>query len=319
MAALYPEIEPYDRGMLAVGDGNELYWETCGSPEGKPAVVLHGGPGSGCSARMRRYFHPTAFRVVLFDQRGCGRSRPHASDPGVDLASNTTGHLLDDIERLRAHLGVRRWLVFGGSWGATLGLAYAERWPERVTEMVLTSIATTTRREVCWVTRGAGRYFPEEWERFRDAVPAADRDGDLVAAYARLLHDPEPAVREKAARDWCDWEDTHVSHRRDHHDPRYEDPAFRMAFARLVTHYWRHAAWLEEGALLRDAGRLAGVPGVLVHGRLDLSGPVDTAWRLARAWPGARLVVVDDAGHSAAEQGMTEAVVTALDGFANRA
>ena len=316
---LYPEIDPYDRGMLAVGDGHDLYWEVCGSPEGKPAVVLHGGPGSGCSPGLRRYFDPAAYRVVLFDQRGCGRSRPHASGPRVDLSSNTTAHLVGDIEQLRAHLGVERWLVFGGSWGSTLALAYAERHPERVTEMVLVSVVTTSRREVRWVTRDAGRYFPEEWERFRDGVQAADRDGELVSAYAKLLHDPSPAVREKAARDWCDWEDTHVAVRSDHrHDPRYDDPAFRMAFARLVTHYWRHAAWLEDGALLRDAVRLAGIPGVLVHGRMDLSGPVDVAWHLARAWPDAELVVVDEAGHGVRDEGMSETVVAALDRFAAR-
>jgi proline iminopeptidase len=319
MTALYPEIEPYEQGTLAAGDGNILYWEACGSRDGKPAVVLHGGPGSGCSTRMRRYFDPSAYRVMLFDQRGCGRSRPHASDPRVDLASNTTDHLVEDVERLRAHLGVERWLVFGGSWGSTLGLAYAERYPERVTEMVLASVVTTSRREVRWVTRDAGRYFPEQWSRFRDGVPEADRDGDLAAAYARLLHDPDPAVRERAARDWCDWEDTHVAAGPDHrHDPRYDDPAFRTAFARLVTHYWRHAAWLEDGALLRDAGRLAGIPGVLVHGRRDLSGPVDVAWHLARAWPDAELVVVDEAGHGVGDDGMAEAVVGALDRFGLR-
>jgi proline iminopeptidase len=314
---VYPEIEPYERGALAVGDGHVLYWESCGNPGGKPAVVLHGGPGSGCSPGFRRYFDPAAYRVVLFDQRGCGRSRPHASDPAVDLATNTTAHLLEDIERVRTHLGVDRWLVFGGSWGTTLGLAYAERWPERVTEMVLASVVTTSRREVRWVTRDAGRYFPAQWARFRDGVPAADRDGDLISAYARLLHDPDPAVRERAALGWCAWEDTHVATRPDHrHDPRYDDPAFRMAFARLVTHYWRHAAWLEDGALLRDAGRLAGIPGVLVHGWLDLSGPVDVAWHLAQAWSDAELVVVDEAGHGVRDQEMADAVVAALDRFA---
>jgi len=319
MATLYPEIEPHDRGMLAAGDGNLVYWEVCGRPDGKPAVVLHGGPGSGCSPGFRRYFDPEAYRVVLFDQRGCGRSRPHAADPAVDLSSNTTAHLVADVERLRTHLGVERWLVAGGSWGTTLGLAYAERYPERVSELVLWSVVTTSRREVRWVTRDAGRYFPERWERFRAGVPEADRDGDLVAAYRRLLHDPSPAVRERAARDWCDWEDAHVAVRADHrHDTRYDDPVFRMAFARLVTHYWHHAAWLEDGALLAGAGRLAGIPGVLVHGRIDLSGPLDVAWHLARAWPGSELVVVEEAGHGAGEPGMREAVVAAIDRFASR-
>ena len=319
VAGRYPEVEPYDQGMLEVGDGQLVYWEMCGNPEGKPAVVLHGGPGSGCSAGMRRVFDPDAYRVVLFDQRGCGRSRPDAGDPATDLSVNTTHHLLGDIEQLRRHLGVERWLVFGGSWGSTLGLAYAERHPERVTEVVLIAIATTRRHEVDWITRQMGRLFPEEWARFRDGVPAADRDGDLADAYARLLADPDPALRERAARDWCRWEDTHVAIRPDHRpDPRYDDPAFRMTFARLVTHYWRHAGFLEDGVLLAEAGRLAGIPGVLIHGRMDVSGPLDTAWELARAWPGAELVVIAEAGHSAGDPGMTEATVAATDRFARR-
>ena len=304
--------------MLEVGDGNVIYWEVCGNPHGKPAVVLHGGPGSGSTPCLRRYFDPIAYRIVLFDQRGCGRSTPHAGDATVDLASNTTQHLIEDIERLRQHLGIERWLVFGRSWGSTLGLAYAERFTERVSEVVIVSVVTTSRREVRWVTRDAGRYFPEQWARFRDGVPEAERDGDLVAAYCRLLSDPDPAVSEKAALDWCSWEDTHVAVRRDHkHDTRYDDPRFRMTFARLVTHYWHHAAFLEDGALLRDAGRLAGIPGVLVHGWLDLSGPIDTAWHLAQAWPGSELVVIDDAGHSSGHPGMTEALVAATDRFAS--
>ncbi len=303
--------------MLDVGDGQRVHWEVCGSPAGKPAVMLHGGPGSGCAPYWRRFFNPAAYRVVLVDQRGCGRSTPHASDPTVDLATNTTSHLIADIERLRQRLGVERWLVAGGSWGSTLGLAYAERFPERVSEMVLFSVGTTTHRGVRWVTRDVGRYFPLEWALFRDGVSPAERDGDLVAAYYRLLHDADPAVREKAASDWCRWEDTHVAVRSDHrHDPRYDDIRFRMAFARLVTHYWHHAAFLEDGALLRDAGRLAGVPGILIHGRLDLSSPIDVAWQLSQAWPGSRLVVVDDAGHGAGQPGMREALLAAIDSFA---
>jgi proline iminopeptidase len=314
---LYPETEPYEQGMLDVGDGNLVYWEVCGSPAGKPAVMLHGGPGSGCAPYWRRYFNPATYRVLLFDQRGCGRSTPHASDPRVDLASNTTQHLIADIEQLREHLGIERWLVAGGSWGSALALAYAERLPGRVSEMVVFSIATTSHSDVRWVTQDMGRYFPEEWSRFRDGVPAAERDGDLVAAYYRLLNDPDPAVREKAARDWCRWEETHVAVRSDHRDdPRYDDPRFRMAFARLVTHYWHHAAFLEDGALLRDAGRLAGIPGVVVHGRMDLSSPLDVAWHLSKAWPGSELIVIDDAGHGAGEPGMQEALVGAIDRFA---
>jgi proline iminopeptidase len=303
--------------MLQVGDGNLVYWEVCGNPAGKPAVMLHGGPGSGCVPYWRRYFDPDAYRVVLFDQRGCGRSTPHSSDPTVDLAANTTDHLIADLERLRDLLGIDRWLVVGGSWGSTLGLAYAERLPEHVSEMVLFSVATTSRREVRWVTRDVARYFPDQWARFRDGVPEADRDGDLVAAYYRLLHDRDPAVREKAARDWCRWEDAHVAIRANHRpDPRYDDPRFRKAFARLVTHYWHHAAFVEDGALLRDAGGLAGIPGVLIHGRLDLSSPLDIAWHLSRAWPGSELIVVDEAGHGAGQPGLQDALSAAIDRFA---
>ena len=222
-----------------------------------------------------------------------------------------------DIEALRRHLGVDRWLVFGGSWGSTLGLTYAQRHPERVTALVISMVGTTSAREVRWITRDVGRLFPEAWARFRDGVPAAERDGDLVAAYSRLLADPDPVVRERAARDWCAWEDVHVNVRRpDAHDPRYDDPAFRMAFARLVTHYWRHAAWLEDGALLRGAARMAGIPGVMIHGRLDVSGPLETAWQLSRAWSGGELVVVEEAGHSVGDAGMAAAIVAATDRFA---
>ncbi|MDP8908489.1 MAG: alpha/beta fold hydrolase, partial [Chloroflexota bacterium] len=192
MTERFPAIEPYDHGMLDVGDDNSIYWETCGNPAGQPAVVLHGGPGSGCSAGSRRLFNPATYRVVLFDQRGCGRSTPHASDPAVDLAINTTHHLIADIERLRRHLGIDRWLVFGGSWGSTLGLAYAEQHPMHVSAAILVSVVTTTKREVEWVTRDMGRIFPEEWQRFRDAVPEAERDGSLVDAYSRLLEGFDP-------------------------------------------------------------------------------------------------------------------------------
>ncbi|MEX1104473.1 MAG: prolyl aminopeptidase, partial [Dehalococcoidia bacterium] len=274
MTQLFPEIEPYDHGMRDVGDGQLVYWEVCGNPSGKPAVVLHGGPGSGCTPGMRRYFDPAVYRVVLFDQRGSGRSTPHASDPSTDLSTNTTEHLLADIERLREHLGIERWLVYGGSWGVTLGLAYAERFPERVTEMVLVSAALTRPADIEWLYRGVGRLFPQQWERFRAGVPDAERDGDLVAAYHRLLESPDAAVREKAARDWCDWEEAVVSSSPGYRpNPRYERPEFRMAFARIVTHYFSNDAWLEDGVLLREAGRLAGIPGIMIHGRFDLGSP----------------------------------------------
>lgn len=318
MAQRYPPVEPYAHGMLDVGDGQLVYWETCGNPDGKPAVVLHGGPGSGCTPGWRSMFDPARYRMVLFDQRGCGRSTPHAADPDVDLSTNTTDHLIADIELLRAHLGVQRWLVLGASWGSALGLAYAQRHPQRVSELVLFSVTAGTRRETEWITRDMGRVFPAEWARFRDGVPSADRDGDLADAYARLLTDPDPAVRDEAARQWCVWEDTHVATAPGHRpDPRYDDPVFRMVFARLVTHYWRHGSFLPEGQVLRDAGRLAGIPGVLLHGRLDISSPSDIPWQLAQAWPDARLELLNAAGHGSGN-GMAERVVAALDDFADR-
>lgn len=317
MADLYPSIDPYPSGTLDVGDGHRVYWETCGNPSGKPALVLHGGPGSGCTANARRYFDPVAYRIVLFDQRGSGRSTPHASDADIDLSTNTTLHLLADIERLRQHLGIERWLVLGGSWGSTLALAYAERHPDRVSEMVLYSIATTTEREIEWITRGVGIFFPEAWSRFQAGVPEPERDGNLADAYYRLLMHPDPAVHGKAARDWCDWEmaivDVHPGHKP---HPRYEQPAFRLGFARLVTHYWRHRAWLESDILVREADRLAGIPGVLIHGRLDIGGPLITPWRLKQNWPGSELIVVSEAGHDARDPGMSESITAATDRFA---
>jgi proline iminopeptidase len=314
----YPPIEPYEFGMLDVGDGHSLYWEACGHPGGKPALVLHGGPGSGCSPGMRRLFDPGRYRIVLLDQRNAGRSTPSAAEPVVDLSANTTAHLMGDIERLRRHLDVDRWLVWGGSWGVTLALAYAQAHPERVTELVLAAVTNGDRRETDWITRDMGRVFPREWERFRDAVPADDRDGDLSAAYSRLLHDPDPGVRARAAQDWCDWEDTHVSLA-----PGAEpylsvaDPAFQLAVARVVTHYWSNGCFLSNRQLLRNAERLAGIPGVLVHGRYDVSGPLETAWELHRAWPDSELVVIGDAGHSGT--GLAGAVVAATDRFARGA
>jgi proline iminopeptidase len=312
---LYPMVEPYDHGFLDVGDGHRVYWETCGNPAGRPAVVLHGGPGSGAGPFWRRYFDPAAYRIVLLDQRGCGRSTPNAGDHGTDLSTNTTHHLLADLELLRGTLGIDRWLVFGGSWGSTLGLAYAQRHPARVSALVLFSVVASTAREIEWITRDMGRVFPAEWAAFRDGVPAADRDGNLATAYARLLADPDPAVRDRAARDWCAWEDTHVSTGPGHtHDTRYDDPAFRACFARLVTHYWSHAGWLADGELLANAGRLAGVPGVLMHGRLDISSPPDFPWLLAQRWPDASLVLVDRAGHGAGGT-VTDHLVAATDRF----
>jgi proline iminopeptidase len=307
---------PRSQGLLDVGDGHRIHWQEWGAATGRPAVVLHGGPGSGCASRSTRFFDLTKYRVILFDQRGCGRSSPSASSDTAALRANTTQHLVADIELLRKHLGVARWLVLGGSWGATLGLAYAEQHPQVVSELVLFSIVTTTRREVQWVTRDAGRLFPAEWQRFRDGVPPDARDGNLAEAYNELLLDADPAVCERAAREWCAWEDRHVrTHAASLPDPRYQDPSFRLCFARLVTHYWRHAAWLEEGRLLRDAERLIGIPGALIHGALDFSSPLDIAWQLAQVWSDCELVVVTDEGHDGGAS-MTERISSATQRYA---
>ena len=305
-------IEPFEHGMLDVGDGHSVYWEQCGNPSGKPAVVLHGGPGSGCAPWHRRLFDAERYRVVLFDQRNCGRSSPHAGDWSTDLTANTTEHLVADIERLRAMLEIEQWLVYGNSWGSTLALAYAERHPERVSEIVLMAVTMTRPADVHWLYHGAGRFHPEAWERFRSFVPSDARD-DLVAAYHRLLHDRDLAVREQAAKEWCLWEDACIAvHPNTPPDPRYDDPRFRVAFARIVTHYFHHHAWLEEGELLHNAGRLAGIPGALFHGFLDIGSPARSAWELARVWPQARLTVVDS-GHGSAE--MAAAAMRAIADF----
>jgi proline iminopeptidase len=308
--------EPDDHGLLDVGDGNRVYWETRGNPAGRPAVVVHGGPGSGLEGSTGRSFDHDRYRIVLFDQRGCGRSTPHASDPATDLAVNTTEHLLRDMELLREHLGIDRWLLHGGSWGSTLSLAYAERHPERVSALVIPSVTTGRRSEIDWLYRGVGRFFPAEWERFRAGVPEDERDGDLLAAYARLTEAPDPDVRARATNDWLAWEDAVVSQEpqgvRDAYSNR--PPRAQLAFVRICAHYFSHGAWLEEGALLRDAHRLAGIPGVLIHGRLDLGSPLGTAWELAQAWPDAELVVVEDAGHTGSDA-MRQAVRAALARF----
>ena len=303
MRQVHPPIEPYARGRLDVGDGNHIYWETCGDPAGKPGLVVHGGPGSGCSERMRKALDPARYRTVLFDQRGCGRSTPHAADPATDMDVNTTEHLISDMEALREHLGIERWLLRGGSWGSTLILAYAQRHPHRVSEIILVSVTTTRRSEIDWLYRGVGRFFPEAWERFRDGAPPEFRDGNLVEGYRRLVEHPDEAVRRRAAADWMDWEDAVISLESNGRPGQFNDRPddAKLAFVRICAHYFAHGAWLAEGALLRHAGRLAGIPGVLIHGRADLSGPAVTAWELARAWPGAELTVVDDSGHTGSE------------------
>ena len=314
---LYPAIEPYDHGLLDVGDSNRVYWELCGNPRGIPVVVLHGGPGSGCSTGLRRYFDPHAYRIVLFDQRGSGRSTPHASDLRTDLSVNTTAHLLADMEQLRGSLGVDQWMVFGVSWGSTLALAYAERHPDRVIAMVLVGVGTSRRAEIDWLYRGVAPLFPAQWDHFRAGVPPAEREGDLVAAYYRLLRDPDPAIHMQAARDWCAWEAALVSVDPEAApEPRRLQPAWQLAFARIVTHYFHHNAWLEDGILLRHASVLAAIPGILIHGRLDLGSPLATAWELAQAWPKSELVIVQGAGHTSDDPGMSDAIIAATNRFA---
>jgi proline iminopeptidase len=295
-----------------------MHWEVSGNPDGKPAVLLHGGPGSGSYAGQRRWFDPAAYRIVQFDQRGCGRSAPSVSDPMTDLSTNTTHHLIGDMERLRQHLEIDRWLVCGASWGVTLGLAYAERHPERVSEMVFISVTLTRPSDVHWLYHEVGRFFPEEWARFQAGVPVGERDGDLVAAYNRLLNkQPDFAVRARAAKNWCDWEDAVVSLEEGWSpNPRYANPDFRMTFARLCAHYFSHAAWLGSGQLLGNADRLGGIPGVMVHGRFDLGGPPDVPWLLAQAWPDAELHLVRT-GHVGGNE-MLEPLIAATDRFAAR-
>lgn len=312
MTGLFPEVEPFEAGHLDVGDGNRVYWEACGNSEGKPALVVHGGPGSGCTPTHRRFFDPSRYRIVLFDQRGSGRSTPHAGDIDTGLEHNTTEHLVRDMEALRSHLGIDRWLVFGNSWGSTLALVYGQQHPERVSEIVLLAVTTSDRDEIHWLYHGAGRLFLDAWERFRAGAGASDRDADLVAAYYPLLNSSDLSVREHAATEWCRWEDAVVSGAEP--NPRYDDPRFRMAFARIVTHYFHHGAWLEPRQIIRNVHRLHGIPAVLIHGRLDHSAPITTAQELADVWPDSELVVVD-AGHLVGEPAMVEAAVNATNRF----
>lgn len=307
-------VEPHDRGLLEVGDGQQVYWESCGNPDGRPVVVLHGGPGSGCTPLYRRFFDLEGYRVALFDQRGCGRNaacrrsrdRPVGEHDGASAGRHRSA---------APPSGGRPLAVFGLSWGSTLGLVYAQQHPERVSGVVVGMVVAGTGREVRWITRDVGRLFPEEWARFRDGVPEADRDGDLAAAYSWLLESGDPAVREQAAQDWCRWEDTHVAFGTEPSSRwREAEPGERLAFARLVTHCWSNGCFPDEGQVLRDANRLAGIRGVLVHGRLDVSSPLDVPWELHRRWPDSELVVVDEGRHSTRE-GLGQALTEATGGL----
>ncbi|HEX2785948.1 MAG TPA: prolyl aminopeptidase, partial [Ilumatobacteraceae bacterium] len=290
--------EPFDIGRLEVGDGHVLYFEQVGRPDGAPIVYLHGGPGSGCTPGARANFDVQRHRAVLFDQRAAGRSTPYAADDNVHWDSIDMDHHIRDIEQLREHLGITRWVVFGLSWGSVLALAYAERHPEKVTAVVVAAVSTGTRADHDWLTVQAGRFFPEQWHEFRDHVPASLRELRIIDAYNQLLMDPDPAVRAAAAMAWCRWEDAHVATTADAvPNPRYLDARFRLGFARQVTHCWRHDCWLAPDEIVRNAHRLAGIPGWLIHGRLDVSSPLDAPWRIHQAWPDSHLIVVDDEGH----------------------
>jgi proline iminopeptidase len=313
MRTLYPDLEPYDTGMLAVDGRHTLYYEQCGNPQGKPVVLLHGGPGAGCSAKMRRFHDPAKYRIVLFDQRGSGRSTPHA-----DLVDNTTWDLVADTEKLRSKLGIERWQVFGGSWGSTLALAYAETHPERVTELVLRGIFMLRRWELEWFYQeGASRLFPDAWEPYLQAIPEAER-GDLIGAYHRRLTSPDEATRLAAARTWSVWEGATSFLRV---DPAFvighEDAAFALAFARIENHYFVNGGFFDdENQLLRDVARIADIPGVIVPGRYDVVCPIQSAWEVHKAWPKAELMISPTSGHSAFEPENVDALVRATDSFA---
>lgn len=307
----FPAVEPYDSGLLSVGDGHEVSWEAVGNAAGEAAVVLHGGPGSGRSVATRQWFDPVRFRTVLFDQRGCGRSRPLADSAAADLETNTTDHLIADLETLRVHLGIEHWLVVGSSWGVTLGLAYAQRHPDRVSRMVLAAVTAGRRFETEWITNGMRRVFPREWDEFAALIAPTERD-DLAAAYARLLADPDPVAARRAAHAWCRWEDAHVS-LAPGAEPRLQQmpDQQQQIFARLVTHYWSHGCFLDHRPILDDMESIGHIPAVLIHGRYDVSSPLDTAWDLHRRWPASELRVVDDAGHGGGS--MWTEIVTAVN------
>jgi proline iminopeptidase len=311
-SGLYPPVAPYDSGRLDVGDGHQLYWEACGDPKGRPVVFLHGGPGGGCSADHRRFFDPQRYNAILFDQRGCGRSRPHAS-----LASNTTQHLIDDLEQIREARRLETWLIVGGSWGSALAIAYAERFPERVSGMVLRGVFTARASELRWLyTEGASCLFPEAWAAFTKLIPPSERS-DLIAAYHARLNASSSTTRDEAARAWCAWEAATMTLR-----PRPEPPidAFErdalLALARIETHYFVNKAFLAEGQLIGAAHKLVGVPGVIVQGRYDCVTPPMTAWDLHTAWPGSVLHIVPDAGHASIEPGILRRLIETLDEFA---
>ncbi|HKE95709.1 MAG TPA: prolyl aminopeptidase [Povalibacter sp.] len=312
LRGLYPAIEPNRSGYLRVSDIHEIYYEECGNPRGKPAVFVHGGPGAGCDNRARSFFDPDAYRIILFDQRGCGRSRPHAS-----LVDNTTWHLIADMEALRASLGIERWLVFGGSWGSTLALAYAQTHPQHVSELVLRGIFTLSQFELRWFYQeGASALFPDRWESYIAAIPQAER-GDLIQAFYKRLTSDNRQTRVNAARAWSIWEAaTSYLRVNDDNVNKWSEEDFAVAVARIECHYFVNRGFLEtEDQLLRNVGHIRQIPAVIVQGRYDVVCPMQTAWALHRAWPEADFHVVPDAGHSAFELGNTHALIAATDRF----
>lgn len=311
---LYPEIEPFETGLLDVGDGHTVYWERVGTRGAKPAVFLHGGPGGGIAPAHRRLFDPALYDLILFDQRGCGKSTPYA-----ELEANTTWHLVADIERLREMAGFDRWLVFGGSWGSTLALAYSQTHPGRVSELVVRGVYTLTRAELDWYYQfGVSEMFPDKWERFLAPIPQAER-GDLMAAYRKRLTGPDRAAQVEAAKAWSLWEgETITLLPEPETSGRFGEDEFALAFARIENHFFTHGGWLEEGQLLRDAGKLAGIPGIIVHGRYDMPCPARYAWQLAKAWPDAELFLVEGAGHAYSEPGILDRLIHATDKFAGK-
>ena len=315
LRSYYPEITPYETGFLDTGDGHRVYWERVGTKGAKPAVFLHGGPGGGCSPSHRRFFDPALYDVLLFDQRGCGRSTPHAS-----LDNNTTWHLVADIERLRTEImGVDKWLVFGGSWGSTLALAYSETHPEHVSELVVRGVYTVTKAELDWYYQfGVSEMFPDKWEGFIAPIPEAER-GDLVAAYRKRLTGHDEAEKLACARAWSTWEGQTITLLPDRElVAGFDDGHFALAFARIENHFFTHHCWLDEGQLQRDAGRLADIPGAIVHGRYDMPCPLKYAWNLHKAWPRADFHIVEGAGHAASEPGIVDRLVRATDKFAGK-
>ncbi len=312
LRTLYPKIEPYKSGHLDVGDGHEIYWELCGNSAGKPVVFLHGGPGAGASLDHRRQFDPARYNILVWDQRGCGRSTPHAS-----LEANTTWHLVDDLERLRELVGVEQWMVFGGSWGSTLALAYAETHPDRVTELVLRGIFMFEQYELDWLYKdGANSLYPDKWEEFIAPIPEAER-GDLVEAYRQRLTGDDRDERLRAAKAWSKWEGETVT-LLPHPEviEEFTEPEKAIAVARIENHYMHNKGWLEEGQLLRDASKLRAIPGVIVQGRHDCCTPPRAAWALKKAWPEVELNIIPDGGHLYNEPGVLDGLVRATDRFA---